>query len=193
MSENFLDRREIGKTGLTTGRIGSGSTFDASCEVIESAFDRGVNYLYWGTVRQPDFAKAIRNLTVQHRDELVLTIQSYSEDPGTIEAEVQEALASGGIENVDFLLLGNHAQQPHDGYYEVFEKMRDKGTVRFLSLSRHNRPMLPTLLEAHAKGETPIDLLMLRYNPVHRGAEKAVFPFVPETGGPFITTYTSEH
>ena len=191
MSENFLDRREIGKTGLTTGRIGIGSTFDASCEVIESAFDRGVNYLYWGTVRQPDFAKAIRNLTVQHRDELVLTIQSYSEDPGTIEAEVQEALASGGIEKVDFLLLGNHAQQPHDGYYEVFEKMRDKGTVRFLSLSSHNRPMLPTLLEAHAKGETPIDLLMLRYNPVHRGAEKDGFPFVPETGGPFITTYTS--
>lgn len=191
-SGNFLDRREIGKTGLVTGRIGIGSTFNASADVIEAAFDRGVNYLYWGTVRQPDFAKAIRNLSKQHRHELVLTIQSYSDDPRTIEGEVNEALKSGGIDNVDFLLLGNRMEPPHDGYYEVFERMRAKGTVRFLSLSSHNRPMLPTLIDAYAKGETPIELLMFRYNPVHRGAEKDVFPHLPRTGPrQFVTTYTS--
>ena len=32
---------------------------------------------------------------------------------------------------------------------------------------------------------------MLRYNGVHRGAERDVFPFVPESGRPFIVTYTA--
>ena len=81
---NFLERLEIGNTGLTSSRLGIGSTFDASTAVIEDAFDRGINYLYWGTVRQPDFARAMVNLSKNHRDELVLTVQSYSQDPSSI-------------------------------------------------------------------------------------------------------------
>jgi len=45
---DFLERRELGKTGLQSSRLGIGSTFDASARVIEEAFDRGINYLYWG-------------------------------------------------------------------------------------------------------------------------------------------------
>lgn len=187
---DFLDRIEIGRTGMTSARLGIGSTFGASASVIESAFDAGINYLYWGTVRQPEFARAIVNLSKQHRDELILTIQSYSKDPGTIEDEVDEALASGGIENVDFLLLGNHPEVPDHAYVEVLERMREKGKVRFMSLSSHNRPMLPSLLEQYSEGEGPFDLLMLRYNAVHRGAEKDVFPFVSQPH-PTICAYTA--
>jgi len=188
---DFLDRIEIGRTGLSSARLGIGSTFGAPASVIESAFDRGINYLYWGTVRQPEFAKAIVNLSKQHRDELILTIQSYSKDPGTIEEEVDEALKSGGIENVDFLLLGNHMEVPDHAYVELLERMREKGKVRFMSLSSHNRPMLPTLLDQYNEGDSPYDLLMMRYNAVHRGAEKDVFPFVTAESHPTICAYTA--
>jgi aryl-alcohol dehydrogenase-like predicted oxidoreductase len=188
---DFLERRPIGNTGLTTGRIGIGSTFNAPARVIEDAFHRGVNYLYWGTVRQPDFARAMVNLSKQPRDELILTIQSYSNDPATIEGEVEEALkASGGLESFDFLLLGNRMEAPTDDYFEVFERLKARGKVRFLSLSSHNRPLLPKLMAQYERGETPIELLMFRYNAVHRGAEKDVFPFVPAKR-PGLTTYTA--
>ena len=190
MSE-FLERRPIGRTGLSSSRLGIGSTFNAPASVIEDAFHRGINYLYWGTVRQPDFARAMVNLAKQHRDELILTIQSYSNDPTTIESEVDEALKAAGLESFEFLLLGNRNEVPGDGYVEVFERLRDRGKVRFMSLSSHNRPMLPKLLKAYTDGRSPYELLMLRYNGVHRGAEKDVFPCVPETGGPFICTYTA--
>ena len=189
MSE-FLERRPIGRSGLTTGRLGIGSTFNASAKVIEDAFHRGVNYLYWGTVRQPDFAKAMLNLAKSHRDELVLTIQSYSDDPSTIEPEIDACLRESKQEFYDFLLLGNRMQKPHDGYHEVFERMRDRGKVRFLGLSSHNRPMLPTLLADYEKDESPYDFLMLRYNAVHRGAEEDVFPSVGDTH-PLIMVYTA--
>jgi aryl-alcohol dehydrogenase-like predicted oxidoreductase len=188
---DFLEKVEIGKTGLTTGRLGIGSTFDAPTEVIEAAFDRGVNYLYWGSVRQPAFSRAMVNLSRRHRDELILTIQSYSKDPSTIEEEVEEAIKSAGVDHYDFLLLGNRMEKPADAYIEVFDRLRERGLVKFLSISSHNRPLLPTLLAEYTDGRCPYELLMFRYNAVHRGAEKDVFPFVPKGARPFMATYTA--
>lgn len=189
---DFLEPREIGRTGLKSSRLGIGSTFNAPARVIEDAFARGINYLYWGTVRQPGFAEAMVNLAKHHRDELIFTIQSYSQDPATIEAEVEDALKTGGMESFDFLLLGNRNDVPAPTYVEVFERLREKGKVRFLSLSSHNRPLLPTLLADYEAGTSPYDLLMLRYNGVHRGAEKDVFPYVPDRPNrPMICTYTA--
>ena len=190
---DFLERREIGRTGLRTSRLGIGSTFDAPAAVIEDAFHRGVNYLYWGTVRRPEFARAMVNLAKGHRDELILTVQSYSTEPSTIEGEVEGALKEAGLDDFDFLLLGNRPQDPGDAYIEVFERLRARGKVRFLSLSSHNRPFLPQLLADYERGDSPYELLMLRYNAVHRGAEKDVFPHVPPNGRsrPAIVTYTA--
>ena len=191
MSE-FLERREIGNTGLMSSRLGIGSTFNAPTHVIEDAFHRGINYLYWGTVRQPTFAQAMVNLAKQHRDDMILTIQSYSRDAGTIEGEVEEALKASGVDRFDFLLLGNWPAVPSPAFVEVFEQLRDRGIVRFMSLSSHNRPMLPGLVDLCSRGESPYQLLMLRYNGVHRGAEKDVFPFVPASAPkPSIMTYTA--
>ena len=188
---DFLDRIEIGNTGLLSSRLGIGSTFDASTAVIEDAFERGINYLYWGTVRQPDFARAMVNLSKHHRDELILTVQSYSQDPSSIEGEVEDALKTAGIENFDFLLLGNRNSALSEEYVELFERLRDRGLLRYMSLSSHNRPFLPSLLEDYEQDRSPFELLMLRYNPVHRGAETDVFPFIPERKHPTIATYTS--
>lgn len=189
---DFLERRELGRTGLQSSRLGIGSTFDAPARVIEAAFDRGINYLYWGSVRQPEFARAMVNLAKQHRDELILTVQSYSQEPDTIEREVEDALKSAGLENFDFLLLGNRVEVPADAYVEVFERLRERGKVRFISLSSHNRPLLPQLLAAYEQGRSPYEILMFRYNAVHRGAEEDVFPFVPERRPrPAIVTYTA--
>ena len=186
----LMEKRSIGRTGFETRRLGIGSTFDAPAEAIEAAFEWGVNYLYWGTVRQPDFAKAMRNIAKTRRDDMILTIQSYSDDPGTIEAEVAEQIKVSGIDHYDFLLLGNRMEKPHDGYLETFERMREKGMVGFLSLSSHNRLLIPELLDEYARGESPYDLLMFRYNAVHRGAERDIFPYVPSTR-PALKTYTA--
>lgn len=189
--KSFEERIEIGQTGLTSCRIGLGSTFNAPTYAIESAFDRGVNYLYWGTVRQPDFAAAMRNIEKSRRDEAIFTIQSYSQDPSTIEAEVAEATKAAGVKDFDFLLLGNRSEIPDSAFREVFERMRDKGMVRFLSLSSHNRPLIPELVSKYGSEESPYELLMFRYNAVHRGAEKDVFPHIADGPRPTFATYTS--
>ena len=188
----FLEKRKIGHTGLTTSRLGIGSTFNAPASAIEEAVEWGVNYLYWGTVRQPDFAEAMRNVERRlNRDELIFTIQSYSRDAGTVTAEVEEALKSCGVGRFDFLLLGSRDERPSEAFEEVFENLKDHGLVRFLSISSHNRPFLPSLLDDYANETSPYELLMFRYNAVHRGAERDIFPYVTNRPTPFMATYTS--
>ena len=188
----FLEKVEVGHTGHQSLRLGIGSTFNAPASAIEAAVEYGITYLYWGTVRQPDFAQAMRNLEKkENRDALLFTIQSYSKDPSTVEGEVESALKECGVERFDFLLLGSRDEKPGDAFIEVFERLKDRGIVRYLSISSHNRPFLPELLDDYAQDNCPYELLMFRYNAVHRGAEKDIFPFVDGRPKPCMATYTS--
>ncbi len=187
---DFLQKRVLGRTGLLVSRLGIGSSFGTPTRVIEEAFDHGVNYLYWGTFRRSAFGRAMRNLARKAREELVLTVQSYARVPALIEPSVDVALLRTQVGYFDILLLGAHNEKPRRGYVEVFERLREKGKVRFLALSTHNRPLLPTLFDA-GDGTGFLDVAMLRYNAAHRGAEKDVFRFLPRERPPGVIAYTA--
>ena len=99
--EDFTRQVPLGRTGLSVSRLGIGSSFGAPSRVIEEAFDRGVNYLYWGSVRRPAFGRAMHNLARRHRDEIVLTVQSYSRVPALVGPSVELALRRAGLELLD--------------------------------------------------------------------------------------------
>ena len=48
------------------------------------------------------------------------------------------------------------------------------GLVRHLALSTHNRPLASALAK-----EAEYDVLHVRYNAIHRGAERDIFPHLP--------------
>ena len=188
---DFQAKIPLGRTGLLVSRLGIGSSFGVSASVIEEAFDHGVNYLYWGSIRRPAFGRAMRNLARQHRDELVLTVQSYSRLPALISPSVDVALRRSGVGYFDILLLGAQNQPPAAAFVEAFERLREQGKVRFLALSTHNRPMLQELFSKDAEAESPFGVAMLRYNAVHRGAEQDVFPFLAGERPPGVIAYTA--
>ena len=190
---DFLERQPLGHSGLVSSRLGIGSSFGLPRRIVEHAFERGINYLYWGSIRRPGFGQAIRHLAKQHRDELILTVQSYARSPRLIVPSVEIALRRTGLDHFDYLLLGARNEVPTDDYLEVFEQLRDRGKVRFLSLSTHNRPLLKKLFATEQQGQNAgaYDMFMLRYNAAHRGAEKDVFPFVPNRPRPAILAYTA--
>ena len=191
MPNDFTQRIPLGKTGLMVSRLGIGSSYGASARVIEEAVDQGVNYLYWGTVRRPAFGRAMRHVAQRNREGVVLTVQSYSRVPKLIGLSVEVALRRAGLDYFDILLLGMHNQRPSAGYIDAFERLREQGKVRFLAVSTHNRPLLPSLFEEYRDGRSALDVFMLRYNAVHRGAERDVFPFVPSGQRPGIIAYTA--
>ena len=60
MDENRL--RSLGRTGLKVGRLGVACSYGAPTAAYEEAFEQGVNYFYWGSVRKVSMARAIRNI-----------------------------------------------------------------------------------------------------------------------------------
>jgi hypothetical protein len=55
-----------------------------------------------------------------------------------------------------------------------------------LGLSGHNRSLFPKLAENGL-----FDLFHVRYNAAHRGAEKDIFPHLPDDARPGIVSYTA--
>jgi len=58
-------------------RAGSVRQLRVPGEAVERAFEQGVNYLYWGSMRRDSFGAALRRLS-SRRDQFALVIQSYT-------------------------------------------------------------------------------------------------------------------
>ncbi len=184
-------RVPFGQTGLSVSRLGIGSSFVGDEAFIEEAVERGINYLYWGSIRRPAFGRAMRNLARRNREDLVLTVQSYSRVAALMGPSVEVALRRARVDYFDFLLLGMWNQPPKQSLVDAAQRLKEQGKVRHLMLSTHNRPSLEGHFAEFAAGTSPFDVFMLRYNAVHRGAETDVFPHLPSGGRPGIVAYTA--
>jgi aryl-alcohol dehydrogenase-like predicted oxidoreductase len=99
---------------------------------------------------------------------------------------VEKSMNRLGLDYLDVLLLAGHQKKPDPRLMEHALELRDRGLIRFLALSSHQRRLFPTLEE-----DRQIDIFHLRYNAAHRGAEQEVFDHLPEKGAPGVVTFTS--
>jgi len=188
---DFLAPIELGQTGLRVSRLGIGSSFTGDPRMIEEAVAEGVNYLYWGSIRRPAFGRAIRDVARRRREGVVVTVQSYTRVAALMAPSVEIALRRTGLDYFDFLLLGMWNRPPGRALVEAALRLVERGRVGHLMLSTHNRPSLRDHFRDFERGASPYAAFMLRYNAVHRGAERDAFPYLPETARPGLITYTA--
>ena len=170
------------------GRLGLGSSYGAPAAAYERAFEQGCNYFYWGSLRRDGMAEAIRRLAGQHRERMVIVLQSYSRFGTRLERTIEAGLRRLKLEYADILLLGWHNTPIRSGLMEAAVRLKDRGRARHVAVSGHHRPAFREFVK-----EVRFDVLMVRYNAAHRGAESEVFPFL-ETPGlprPGLVTYTA--
>ena len=185
----FPRRVALGRSGLSVSKLGLGSSFGAPASAYREAFDRGVNYFYWGSARRSAMKRAIREIAVDHRDDLVVMLQSYSRAGSLLTHFVERGLRSLGIECADALLLGWHNSPPSPRVLDAALELREKGRIGCVAVSTHHRALLPTLLD-----DSTYSIWHVRYNAVHRGAEREVFPCLAdrdESRRPGMVTYTT--
>ena len=180
-----FEQAVLGRTGRTVCRLGISASYGVPTAAVEQAADRGVNYLYYGSRRRGAFTQALRNLKPR-RDNLVVVVQSYSRIGALIPWSVERGLRAIGYDAFDVLLLGMWNKPVPPGILDGAREARRRGLVKHLAVSTHTRPLVPV----HSAG-ADFDVLHARYNAVHTGAERDIFPHLPATGGAGIVAFTA--
>lgn len=183
-----MDSLVLGRTGLSVCRMGlsAGYGLKLSTAAVERAFDHGINYLYWGSMRWAGFGRALANLKPR-RERMVLVLQSYSRLASLVSWSVERALRRIGYDYADVLLLGMWNHKVPSRILDAARRARDCGLVRHIAVSSHNRRLIPRLAR-----ESDLGILHLRYNAAHPGAETDIFPHLPPAGErPGIVVFTA--
>ncbi len=186
---DFKHKTTLGRSGLRVSRVGFGSSYGAPTAAYESAFERGVNYFYWGSRRRDGMGDAIRLVARTHRDDLVVVLQSYARVGLAVRVSVESALRSLKLDRAEVLLLGWHNRAPARRILDAALALQQRGLVQHIALSSHHRPLFATLVD-----DERIGIWHLRYNAVHRGAEREVFPVLDGRASerrPGVVTYTT--
>ena len=180
-----FEPRLLGRTGLQVGALGLSASYGAPADSVEYAFDRGVNYMYFGSMRREGFAEGLRRLAPK-RDRYALVIQSYSRLASLIPGSLDRALKRLNAEYADVLLLGMWGRTLPPRIVEICQRLKDRGRLRHLAVSVHKRSLVPTLA-----ADPAYDILHIRYNAKHTGAERDIFPHLPSVNRPGIVSFTS--
>jgi predicted aldo/keto reductase-like oxidoreductase len=172
------------RLGLAT----RGGTGLAVADVLH-AVDRGVTFLNWcGT---PDaLSRAVAGMGPR-REEVTVCVQFEARTAAEAERELAAVLRELCADCVDVLTF-YYVEEPGEweqiagpgGSLEYCRQAQQDGRVRWLGLTSHQRP-----LAARVAATGLLDLLMIRYNAAHRGAETEVFPVTDARGMP-VVVYT---
>ncbi|MBI5531190.1 MAG: aldo/keto reductase [Deltaproteobacteria bacterium] len=179
------DKVALGDTGLRVAPLGLSASYGASASDVQRAFDRGINYFYWGSMRTATFGEGLKTLARNHRTDMVVVIQTYTRFASLMGWSLDRALRKLSIDYADFLLLGWWNKLPPRRILDTALKLKQQGKVKHLLISGHNRPSFETFIQ-----EPAIDAIMVRYNAAHTGAEQEVFPHLSKRNVG-VTTYTA--
>lgn len=102
-------------------------------------------------------------------------IQSYARVAKLVPWSLERALRSLGMDHADILLLGMWNKEVSPSIFEQALQLRERGLIRAIAVSTHNRPQAAAM--SNHKGD--VDVLHVRYNAVHPGAERDIFPKLP--------------
>lgn len=178
----------LGRTGMAIYRLGVSASYLPGREALNHALDAGVNYFFgYGTDFQ--LISFYRTLSPSVRQKLVLATGAYNYvwTRQDVQKALEKRLRQFRTDRIDvFLFLG--VMKPKEFPPELIEQMvrlKERGQVRAIGLSCHHRTFAGQLA---ASGE--LDVLMIRYNAAHRGAEEQIFPHLG-AHHPGVVSYTA--
>jgi predicted aldo/keto reductase-like oxidoreductase len=185
----------FGKPVCRLGLASHGQTSITPDDVLY-ALGRGMNFLNCpGEADSPGgadaFTEAVASLGPR-REAVVVCVQFGARTAGDAAGELKSILATLRTEYIDVLTF-YYVETAGEwqvlagpgGALDYCRAAQRDGIVRRLGLTSHQRPLAAEIARSGL-----LDLLMIRYNAAHRGAEREVFPVTDALGMPVIA-YTA--
>jgi len=187
MADDFL-HTTLGRTGLAVHRVGLSATYRPGKDTVRRAIEEGLNYFFcFGLDTQ--MTKVLREEMKGRREKFVVATGAYNLLFGhpNIERSLEKRLRQLGTDHIDVFMYLGVTKDRHfpPALIDEFHKLKGTGKVRFIGLSTHARKFAGRLA-----AEGLVDVLMVRYNAAHRGAEQDIFPFL-QPHDPGVTSFTA--
>lgn len=190
---DFLHTK-LGATGLPVFRLGLSGTHRPGVAALRAGIDAGINYLFWFTW-DSHMTQALREV-LPHRREQIVVATGATNLLGTrvLEKALGHLLRKLRTDYIDifhcfWVPRGRFDPRTRD----ILMRFKSEGRIRHFAISTHARQYAGSLV---ARGE--LDVLMMRYNAAHRGAEEDIFPYLaahnPQGGQPYrpgLVSYTA--
>jgi aryl-alcohol dehydrogenase-like predicted oxidoreductase len=184
---DFLNAR-LGAAAIPVFRLGLSATYRPGERALRSALDQGVNYLFcYGIDTQ--MTSLIRGMNADRRERVVVATGGYnwilwrSRLKKSLEAALRR-LKTDYIDVFHYMGIMKPAHFPPSVQEELMQ-LRDGGKVRAIAVSCHDRKFAGELAARNT-----VDVLMIRYNAAHPGAERDIFPHV-STHNTGVVSYTA--
>ena len=188
MSDHFL-YRDIPAFGRRMFRLGLATNYGVDGEDLEWALDQGVNYVFWTPSRGAQrVTKSLKQIINRDRKSLILASgPTTGYFGGSIKRACKRLLNKLGTDYLDVFQLFwlGRGSAWSASTIEALVSLRESGMVRAIGVSIHNRKRAGKLAE-----NSPLDMLMIRYNAAHTGAEQDIFPHLSKRK-PAIIAYTA--
>jgi aryl-alcohol dehydrogenase-like predicted oxidoreductase len=174
----------LGRTGRQVFRLGLSASYWPGESAIRYGIDAGINYLFWYYWDQ-QMTRVLRDILRSERERYVVAT-------GTSNFRMflrhgldacRRRLGTDYIDVFQVFWVGKTGFRP--GVVDLLLRAKDDGKIRAIAFSTHHRRLAAELIRQGVP-----DVLMLRYNAAHRGAEEVVFPLLGNER-PGIVTYTA--
>jgi aryl-alcohol dehydrogenase-like predicted oxidoreductase len=178
----------LGRTGIEICRLGLSGTYRPGKETIHKALDLGVNYFFcYGFDSQ--MTKTLAELSQSNREKYVVATGAYNFIYGhqNLRKALEKRLKQLKTDYLDiFLFLGvsQEKQFPESLRRELCD-LKNEGKIKAVGMSCHDRKFAGQMAL-----EGALDILMIRYNAAHRGAEEDIFPHLA-FHNPGLVSYTA--
>jgi aryl-alcohol dehydrogenase-like predicted oxidoreductase len=186
--EGTFTHRHLGAVDRRVHRMGLALNYGIDGKGVAEALERGVNYLFYTGLRTGRARPVLRDALARDRESFVVaagaTLGLYR---SAVRRAAEATLRKLGTDYIDvfhLFWLGTTSAWT-EGTREALLALREEGKLRAVGISIHDRPRAGRLAE-----EPGLDLLMIRYNAAHPGAERDIFPHL-DRRRPSIVAYTA--
>ncbi len=167
-------------------RMGIAGNYGINSSDVEWAADQGANYWVWGA----SFKKVtmgIKEVIRKDREKNVVALLGWGFFGWQVRQSVEKALRKLNTDYLDVFKLGwlGRTSTYSQGVVDSLLKLKQEGKIKAIGTSIHDRKRAGKLAL-----DSDIDLLMIRYNAKHTGAEDDIFPHLKKRN-PAVVSYTA--
>ncbi len=181
---NFLTTT-LGRTGRQVFRLGLRGSYWPGERALRTGIDAGMNYLFW-YYWDNQMTQVLREVLPRRREDLLVATGVSNLGLWAVRRGVEKSLQRLRTDYLDvfhIFWLGDGKLSPRTP--DLMRRYQEQGKIRQIAVSTHVRRYAGELVRRGV-----LDVLMMRYNAAHRGAEQEIFPHLA-ISNPGVVSYTA--